>query len=93
MECYKARLVVKRFGQTYGIEYQETFTSVAKLNTIKVLFFVAVNLEQPLFQLDVKNSFLNEELEEEVYMDVLSNFEEKFREKVYKLKKLLYRLK
>ena len=44
------------------------FFSVAKLNTVRVLLFVAMNEDWPLYQLDVKNAFLNEDLEEEVYM-------------------------
>ena len=70
LEYYKARLLAKRFTQTYEVYYQETFAPVAKLNTIRILLFVAINLECLLFQLDVKNVFLNTELKEEVYMGV-----------------------
>lgn len=67
---FKVRLVAKGFTQTYGVDYRETFASVAKLNSIKVLISLAANLDWPLQQLDIKNVFLNGELEEEVYMDV-----------------------
>lgn len=89
---YKARLVAKGFTQTYGIDYQETFAPVAKLNTVKVLLSLAANLDWPLQQLDVKNAFLNGELHEEVYMDVPPGVET-HNGKVCHLKISLYGLK
>ena len=57
IERYKARLVAKGFTQTYGIDYQETFAPVAKMNSIQVLLSLAANLNWPLRQLDVKKCF------------------------------------
>jgi hypothetical protein len=89
VERYKANLVAKGFTQTYGMDYSETFAPVAKLNTIRILLSLAANLDWPLHQLDVKNVFLNGDLEE-VSMDGPPVFEEKFGSKVCKLKKSLW---
>ena len=94
VERYKTRLVAKGFTQTYGINYQETFAPVAKINSIRVLLSLVVNSNWPLYQLDVKNAFLNGDLEEEVFMSPPPSFEESFGVgKVCKLKKSLYGLK
>nr|CAN68286.1 hypothetical protein VITISV_017015 [Vitis vinifera] len=69
------------FTQTYDIDYTETFAPVAKLNTIRVLLSFVENLDWPLHQFDIKNVFLNGELEE-VFMTLSPGFckeEEKFR--------------
>ncbi|RVW68506.1 Retrovirus-related Pol polyprotein from transposon RE1 [Vitis vinifera] len=70
IDRYKARLMAKRFTQTYGVDYLETFSIVAKLNTMRVLLYLTTNLDWPLLQLDVKNAFLYGDLEEEIYMDI-----------------------
>ena len=68
IERYKARLVVKGFIQEYGIDYEETFTLVASLSSVCTLLAVAASHQWNLFQMDVKNAFLNRDLSEEVYM-------------------------
>ncbi|KAJ9550705.1 hypothetical protein OSB04_014750 [Centaurea solstitialis] len=91
---YKARLVARGFTQTYGVDYSETFAPVAKLNTVRVLMSLAANENWPLYQLDVKNAFLNGNLEEEVFMDIPSGFQnEKNKGLVCRLKRSLYGLK
>ena len=79
IEIYKARLVAKGFIQTYGIDYQETFIPVTKINSIRILLSLVVYFNWPLHQLGVKNVFLNGNLEEEMFMDLPSGFEEKLR--------------
>ena len=77
LERYKARLVAKGYTQTFGIDYQETFAPVTKLNTIKILMFLVANQNWLLHQLDVKNMFLNGDLKE-VFMEILSGLEKSF---------------
>ena len=84
----------KGYTQNYGINYQETFSPVAKINSIRVLLSLAANNDWPLQQLDVKNAFLHGNLEEEVYMEVPPSFEKYFNSnQVCRLKKALYGLK
>ena len=94
IERYKARLVAKGFTQTYRINCQETFPTVAKINSIRILLSLAVNRNWPLYQLDVKDVFLNGDLDEEVFINVPPGFvEEMGANKVCRLQKSLYDLK
>ena len=93
LERYKARLVAKGYTQTYGVDYQETFTPVEKMNTVTAILALAVQFDWDLIQFDVKNAFRHGELEEEMYMDIPPGFDTKLKGKVCRLKKALYGLK
>ncbi|CAL9004505.1 unnamed protein product [Prunus brigantina] len=90
----KAKLVAKGYAQKPGIDYNETFAPVARLDTIRTLIALAAKNNWKLYQLDVKSAFLNGVLEEEVYIEQPDEFLVKGKEdKVYKLHKALYGLK
>ena len=61
--------MTKGYTQTYGIDYFETFSPVTRMNSINILFSITINLSWSLCQLDVKNAFLYEDLQEEVYLE------------------------
>lgn len=65
---YKARLVAEGFHQTTNIDYSETFSLVAKLITIRVLFTLTIAKGWDLHQIDINNAFLHELLNETVFM-------------------------
>jgi hypothetical protein len=59
---YKARLVTKGYAQTYGINYEKTYSPVAKMTTIRVIIAMATIKGWSLHQMDVKNVFLHGDL-------------------------------
>ncbi|GJX15405.1 retrotransposon protein, putative, ty1-copia subclass [Tanacetum coccineum] len=68
VHTYKARLVVVGFTQTYGIDYEETFSNVADIRDIKILIAIATYYDYEIWQMDVKTAFLNGRLDEDIYM-------------------------
>jgi len=68
VERYKARLVAKGYTQEYVIDYEETFSFVTKVTIVRTLIVVASIFQWKIFQMNVKNVFLNGDVHEEVYM-------------------------
>jgi hypothetical protein len=90
----KARLVAKGYAQVAGLDFEETFAPMARLESIRILLAYAAQHSFKLFQMDVKSAFLNGPIKEEVYVEQPPGFEDdKYPDHVYKLSKALYGLK
>ena len=70
----KARLVCKGYAQIEGVDYEETFTPVARMETIRILLAIEAQRNYKIYQMDVKSAFLNGKLEEEVYIEQPDGF-------------------
>lgn len=91
---YQARLVMKGFGQQKGVDYEEIFSPVVKMSSIRVVSGLATTLNLEVEQLDVKTAFLHSVLDEEIYKEQPKHFVTKGKENlVCKLKKSLSGLK
>ncbi|KAJ9555814.1 hypothetical protein OSB04_010428 [Centaurea solstitialis] len=90
----KARLMAQGYRQEEGIDYDETFAPVARLEAIRLFLAFAAHMNFKVYQMDIKNAFLNGKLNEEVYVAQPPGFvDPKFPDHVYKLNKALYGLK
>jgi hypothetical protein len=90
----KSRLVAQGYSQKGGIDYEETFALVARLEAIMILLAFSVAKGFKLYQMDLKSAFLNGFLEEEVYVKQPPDLESvEFPHKMYMLRKALYGLK
>jgi hypothetical protein len=94
MSRYKTRLVAKGYAQTYGIDYEETYSPIAKMTTVRAIITMAIAKGWSLHQMDVKNVFLHGDLQEEVYMEQPPGYVDQTHfNLVCRLKKALYGLK
>ena len=96
VETFKARLIAKGFTQKKGIDYEETFSPVAMLKSIRILLSIAAHFNYEIWKMDVKTAFLNGNLVECIYMmqpdDFIENGQEhmlcKFKRSIYGLKQV-----
>ncbi|GJW05481.1 retrotransposon protein, putative, ty1-copia subclass [Tanacetum coccineum] len=94
VHTYKARLVAKGFTQTYGVDYEETFSPIADIRAIRILIAIAAFYDYEIWQMDVKTAFLNGYLDEDIYMVQPEGFiDPKHPRKVCKLQRSIYGLK
>jgi len=92
MSIYKARLVAKGYAQTYGINYEETYSSIAKMTIVRIIIVMAATKRWSLHQKDVKS--VNGDLQKEVYMEQpLGYLDQTHPNLVCRLKKTFYGLK
>ncbi|GKB54405.1 retrovirus-related pol polyprotein from transposon TNT 1-94 [Tanacetum coccineum] len=90
----KARLVAKRYAQEEGIDFEESFALVARLEAVRIFVAYAIHKSFPIYQMDVNMAFLNCLLKEEIYVAQPDGFvDPDHPKKVYRLRKALYGLK
>ena len=90
IEKYKARFVAHGFSKKEGIDYEETFAPVARYTSIRTIIALATKMKWKLHRMDVKTTFLNGVIEEEVYTEQPQGFEvEDMKSHVCRLKKAL----
>src|SRR5262249_14113313 len=96
-ERYKARFVAKGYSQAYGLDYDETFSPVFKLTSLRILLAIGATYDLEIKQMDVKTAFLNSDIDTELYVEQSKGYKRKDNESdkelVCKLKKELYGIK
>ena len=94
IDKYKARLVIKGYKQTKGMDYFDTYSPVTRINSIRMVLAIVALKDLEVHQMDVKTAFLNGDLNEEIYMEQPERFSAPGQEmKVCRLVKSLYGLK
>ncbi|KAK2414511.1 hypothetical protein P8452_13305 [Trifolium repens] len=94
VHTYKARLVAKGYKQIHGVDYDETFSPVAMLKSVRILLAIAAYHDYEIWQMDVKTAFLNGNLLEDVYMTQPEGFDiPNEAHKICKLQRSIYGLK
>ncbi|KAL0385954.1 UNVERIFIED_CONTAM: Retrovirus-related Pol polyprotein from transposon TNT 1-94 [Sesamum radiatum] len=89
---YKARLIAKGYNQVEGVDYTDSFSSVAKVVTVRIFLSIVATHNWPLQQLDVNNTFLHGHLDEDIYMQLPEGYHADSG-MICKLERSLYGLK
>lgn len=90
----RSRVIAKGFSQTEGIDYEETFAPVARLDSLRLLLAIAAHFNLDVHHIDIKSAYLNGDLDEEIYMDQPKGFVVPGKEGLMcLLKKAIYGLK
>lgn len=89
---YKARLVAKGLSQVHGIDYNETFSPVAKMDSIQLVLAIAAAQHWEVHQMDVKSAFIHGDLEEDIEMEQSQGYSQD-TSLVCRLRKSLYGIK
>ena len=93
-EKYKARIIIKGFSQIAGLDFEETFTPVVRIKSIRIIFAIAAANDLHILHIDCKNAFLHDKSDVEIYVTQSKGFLDKqFFDKVLRFNKLLYELK
>ena len=94
VHTYKARLVAKGYKKIHGVDYDETFSPVAMLKSVRILLAIAAYHDYEIWQMDVKTAFLNGNLLKDVYMTQPEGFDiPEEAQKICKLQRSIYGLK
>ena len=94
VHSYKACLIAKGHTQTFGIDYEETFSPVADIRAIRILIAIAAYYDYEIWKMDVRTAFLNGRLDEDIYMQQPEGYvNPEFPNRVCKLQRSIYGLK
>ena len=75
VERYKARFVVKGYSQNEGVDYDQTFSPVFKMTSLRTILAIRAALDLEIYQMDVKTAFLNDKMDTDVYIEQPKGYE------------------
>jgi len=93
LKSYKVRLVACGYAQIYGVDFDETYSPVARLTSLRIVFAIAAQLRLRVHQMDVETAFLNADVTEEIYIRPPEGFPLANNANCFRLRKALYGLK